>query len=229
MNSSGVATTIAVKPSGGGESPFTELVRGQGNNAGKAIPARTGVAGPAVILPRPGEEQPAKSSAESDDSFLVVDEVSTATTDTGEEVSVVSGETFEDANAASAAAAEKGGAVVVPLSSPNLEARFISGSVFASMLLDQRNGALPNPYSMWSLPTRYTPPETGGDPTGFGDAGAASDVQHGPAEVDSLSMGREMSRMEAAISRLSLRLDRMLKTARNPGSSTARSGDDSPR
>ena len=218
MNTSGIAAGPGAAASGGPSRGFASLLDDSpgSSTSGAAGPAGLGSVRPAT--------QPPGAALPDDDGFLVVEDVSTVTTETGEQATVVSGEAVESAGMASLAAAEKGGAVILPLSGPRLQARSISGSVFASMLLDQRSGALPNPFSLWRLPEQPAGP---GQASQSREAAATAPVEPASAPAsaqrempvasggeDGLAMGREMSRLEAAISQLVLKLEQMLKSLR---------------
>jgi len=220
MDSSGIITAGASRSSPVGTGPsFGELLSQPGGLDERDTPPSR-LAGPTIIRPQGATEKSDEVQSLPDESFLVVEDLSTTTTETGEEVAIVSGNAFETADAAKAFAAERGGAVVLPLSSPRLGARSISGAVFASILLDQRNGDLPNPFSLWTLPDRYVPPaeSTATDDHPMAPPGIDG-MQDAPVDLDGLAMGKELSRLEAAISQLVLKLEQMLKTMRSlPGS-----------
>lgn len=215
MNSTGIVPADGVGSSSGGDETNFKDILSDALPGMAAVEARSGLPGPASIQHGASVDTDERAPTFLDDAFLVVDDVSTATTETGEEVAVVSGEAFAGADAALADAAEKGGALILPVSS----GQTISGSVFASLLLDQRNGVLPNPFSLWTLPDRYMPPEAE-DPAGptipFATGIDGPDgMRDTPADADSLSMGQEMSRLEATISQISIRLGHMLTAIRS--------------
>lgn len=201
--SSIVPAETAGSSSGGDATSFKDALSDDASVETIPVAVRSDLPGPAALQFRTATAASETPSTFLDDSFLVVDDVSTDTTSTGEEVAVISGEAFQDADDATAAAAKKGGAVILPVSSSGLDSRFISGAVFAATLLDQRSGALPNPFSLWTLPDRYSPPEAETD-----------EMQDTPAVGDGLSVGREMSRLESAISLMSLRLGQMQRAVR---------------
>ena len=220
MNMSGIGVGPGGAPQGNGKADFAALLADGGAGSASSGPSGPAGAGSGASIPAPRNP-----TMPADEEFLVVEDVST-TTETGEEVAVVSGEAVEGTQAALSAAAEKGGAVILPLSGPRLQARSISGSVFASMLLDQRSGALPNPFSLWRIPDQTA----SGDAQAADGAGATASPPVAPVsapaptqrelpvasgEEDGLAMGREMSRLEAAISQLVLKLEQMLKSLRS--------------
>jgi len=140
-----------------------------------------------------------------DDTFLVVEDVSTGVTDGGEAVAVVSGEAVEGVDEALAVAEERGSGVVIALSQADYTAQKLGGGVFASMLIDQRNGVLPNPFSLMRLPERPVPDEADADegttvavvPDLFDETDIEPVSGGGVGIVIGRELGREMSRVEA--------------------------------
>lgn len=177
---------------------FAGLVTDRPGRSAPSAPSSP-LSGPAHLSAKSLAAESPKGAMPADDDFLVVDDVSTVTTETGEQIAVLSGETVEGADAAMANAAEKGGKAIVRLSETRLLSRSVSGSTFASMLLDQRSGILPNPFSLWRLPDQYSAASTAQSV----DTPAFSEISDVPPGEDGLSVGKELSRLEASIARLS--------------------------
>lgn len=192
--------------------------------------------GPAVTVASPELLGPATLSREAiasrpsaptlpdddDDTFLVVEDVSTGVTDEGEAVAVVSGEAIEGVDEAIAVAEERGSSVVISLSQADYAAHKLSGGVFASMLIDQRNGFLPNPFSLMRLSDRSVADGVdvvdGRTASAIPDLFDETDLQPVPgggvSVVVGQELGREMSRIEAPVMTLEQRINRILSTLR---------------
>jgi hypothetical protein len=214
------------RSSGGFEAALSEAAR-----EGKPVALDVqGEAGPGVASLQSSRSGQSQGKAMPDDAdFMIVDEVSLETTADGEEIVNVSGVAVTKAQAD--AAVERDGELVVSLPEARLSGRMIAGSMFAGMLIDQRNGNLPNPFSLMRLPP---PPEQSASVSTV-DAGssvgitptAPYETQQGSkpdaGDADALAMGKEMSRLEAAISVLIQKLTDLLRMMRVLDSDTSQS------
>ncbi len=180
------------------------------------------LAGPGVASVSSIRSMASTGTAMPDDAdFMIVEDVSIEATAYGDEIATVSGTTATAAQADEAAV--KDGAMILSLPEPRHANRSISGSMFASMLLDQRNGILPNPFSLMRLPEppaapTHAAPVQGAEvlPPVAPIAGPETQghlLPDAPGE-DALAVSKEISRMEATIALLIQKLTDMLKTLR---------------
>ncbi len=164
-------------------------------------------------IPKFGHSRPQGSAMPDDKDFLVIDDVAVGKADDGDDVVVVSGEAVNGADASAIAA--QGKQVVVPLS--RFASRSIPGTLFASILLDQRSGILSNPFSLMRIAESMSPDVV------RTDFQTPSDQ---PSE-DAIAEGKEISKLEATIAALTDKHERMSKTMGVVVGSTAAESNDS--